>query len=742
MYAFDNRIREDHQLNPTELSENLPTAPREINNSIRALVSKDLGAEHLSEKVPAKKKIICFLGLPGAGKGTQISEIETATGSKVFHLGKFAKDAGLRDESKRKEGKLLEGLDQKFLDLISKSSDKEIILDGFPRSVEQAELLVSMAKQNVWEIKVVNLKFPDASAADLSLQRQLSRAQAVGEELDQKRYLGKIDRALAMDIAAIEKLTNLGVPTYTVDATLPQDRVTEAVRKALNLDFESLPWERETLAIVEKVSEQTGLEMWLCAGALYRAFWNGKFGPFQESTDKDVFIEKAEDIAKVEAALNTASPTTRWAVHSRVKESQDHYGLAVKSLQQGVMDVPLNFRQGAIRSKSGKVEVILAPGVEADLRRGVIRFNEAFLTKLSVDSLSQTLSDSPSRVRKTLEEYPGLKLEGELSRLYQEKYGEGHQSKEIKTAWDQIEKSVLDNEYGGRAHWNPSSFKPAELKVATEVIDFYRTAQRVPSAPARPKKVDFPVIPENLEPYKCALHYAVSELGDDQFREWLLNQIRSRNPKGGADQYLKSVFDLAKSGRNQEQKETHLGHALHKHLQESMMQLATDELCLKLTQRGYQPDQLKSIRASLRLSMLWHDSGKMHNTHTPGSHELISAKLWQRNKPSWVSETEANLATWMIRTHDLSGRLMRGLTEKTDQKISDENFDPTGTPSYSGSVDISTVKQELLKSGFDLETSLAIHLAVWKADVASVSALRWLLPAVGLAEKLILADHE
>ena len=718
------------------------------------------------ERLNKDKKVICFLGLPGAGKTTQIQELKSATGAPVFHMGKFAKETGQRDESRRAKGELLEGLDEQFLERVAESSHSYLILDGFPRSPQQSQLLLEMATQKGWDVEVVHLAFSKNEEEETSFRRQVDRAEAGGEQLDEERFRGKIRRALNMDMAALASLQEKGGKVLELDATRPQSEITKEIRESMGLDLESLPWEHDSLMVVEQVSKQLGIEMWLCAGSLYRAFWNGKFGPMQESTDKDLFIEREEDIESVEAALEAAAPQVRWAVHSRVKESVDHYGLNPDSLQQGILDVPLNFRQGAVRMKEGKIDVLMGEGIEAELRQGIVRFDEAILAQLPPNVLEKTLAEAPSRIRKTMEEYPGLKLEGRLSELYEAKYGK-HTSQEIKRDWNDIESAVIEREYGGRSRWSAEHWNSREFEVAAGIVDFYRTAQRIPSTPPRPEKAHLPGSLEALrlirskaqkgrpvtaeeqgllkegvsapEGYESWLHYTLTESPDDQFKEWLLNQIRSRTPLGGKEGYLERIWDMAKTEKKGGQKETHMAFPLHKHLQEAALQLSTDALASELEVAGLSPAEIKKIRRCARLAMLWHDMGKVHNVYTPGSHEAIGAKQWERNKPDWISDEEAQIVSWMIRTHDISGRLLRGITEKPDSKITDAHFNPTSEPSYKGALDPSAVREELLKSGFDLPVATALHLAVWKADVSSVSALRWLLPVVEQVRQLVLS---
>lgn len=100
---------------------------------------------------------IIFIGAPGSGKGTQSREfidkygyVQLSTGDLLRAAISQGSDLGLLAKSFMDQGKLVPddvmiGLVKTYL---SKQSDKSVILDGFPRTVAQAESLDMMLKSN------------------------------------------------------------------------------------------------------------------------------------------------------------------------------------------------------------------------------------------------------------------------------------------------------------------------------------------------------------------------------------------------------------------------------------------------------------------------------------------------------------------------------------------------------------------------------------------------------------------
>lgn len=105
--------------------------------------------------------IYIFLGPPGCGKGSQAQILSEKLGVKAFSAGDLlrqeiaaASDIGLHVKSIIEQGHYVP--DQLIWDLmcihIGSYHDQDIILDGFPRTIGQAELLLGWTKSPVCAI--------------------------------------------------------------------------------------------------------------------------------------------------------------------------------------------------------------------------------------------------------------------------------------------------------------------------------------------------------------------------------------------------------------------------------------------------------------------------------------------------------------------------------------------------------------------------------------------------------------
>ena len=123
-------------------------------------------------------RVFIFLGAPGAGKGTAAAKIAAATGAWHVSTGAMLRDlvrenspAGIVAKSHIDKGELvpdhiLAGMIGELFEAAEK--DATFILDGFPRTIAQAEELDGLAAAHGAEIvKTINIEVPE----DILLKR-------------------------------------------------------------------------------------------------------------------------------------------------------------------------------------------------------------------------------------------------------------------------------------------------------------------------------------------------------------------------------------------------------------------------------------------------------------------------------------------------------------------------------------------------------------------------------------------
>jgi RimJ/RimL family protein N-acetyltransferase/adenylate kinase family enzyme len=756
--AAETEQNQQHWETAEQARETLGSLQEQLNEvmaEMRALEAEPHEQPKHKERDASRKQVLCFLGLPGAGKTTQINEIQDIIGAEVVHAGKLAKQKGVPHEAARSKGKLIEGVDEMVLDEVDGQELPYVILDGFPRSDAQAQKLLERAEQEGWDVHTLYFTFPEGQEVEASFERQMARDSVEKPGIDHTdRIVGKIKRSVEDDMSAIKRLIDEQASIHVINAEANKREITSELYEVLGMDYESKEFDEQTLRTVAKVADELGIEAWPGAGLLYRPFWNGRFGPAQESTDKDVHVDSPENARTLLKRLQEVAPHVRWAVDDRMQDTREFYGIESPDLATAMQTFPLTFREGGVRFKDGKLDVMMSEQAERDIRRGILRIDEELLARVPEEWHQKIIDRSLERAVKMLGEYPALRIEGRLKDVYERQYGTQEPSR-ITVDWERIQDEVWEQEYGGRQTWYPERFTDSDKVYGEKIRQHYINADKRLTAPPRPDFHPLPEplelvrkrklavemgeidpnseearIPETINPpegYSTWLHFMATEQEDGPFKEWFLNQVRSRKPIGGKDPDVKKAIDITKEDKPKkgEQKATHMGFPLDKHTQEAVLQTSTDWLA---EDDSLSDQEKRRYRTCMRMAMLYHDHGKLHNVHTPGSHEGIGAKIWEKNAPEWMDKQDIALTKWMIQTHDVFGRLARGLTEKKDIALDDEQFDPSAEPSYQGALDPVAVRQYLRQSDLPLETAAKLHHAIWRSDVSSVSALRWVLP--------------
>ncbi|MFO0593746.1 MAG: hypothetical protein U0228_00505 [Myxococcaceae bacterium] len=684
-----------------------------------AMRSRLRAPAYVAPEQPAKT-LVLLDGIPGAGKSTALSWLKPAVGAEWRSMARFAAAAQVsRDE--RMQHELATGtphvVDEKFLAALDECPAPWVLLEKFPRSVVEAVALLEHVAQRGWRFEVLHLFLPGDCVAT-SVQRQLDRGPRHDvmptPESARHRALAHLARAPSCR----ESLRSAGVPIHAIDTSQPREQVAATIRRALGLDFASLDFHRGPLEVLERVSNSLGIEAWVAGGHVYRAFWNGRFGPPQRPTDVDVAVERDDDAAPLLRALEAADPSERWSVLSPVTLLRQRWGLETKSVHEAKALATWVHRTGLVRWKDGAPELSLPEGTEAALRSGVVALNGRFLERLTTEQRAEVLRRDGHRAPSALKRYPGLRP------------GPGvevaHVCAVVKPSWALMKREVrrvLATEPPPKVSHARRGLDRAELALAREIVAFHQTADLTPTSP-------LPAGERVRVRGVTAGTFAdlAADADDATLARWVHAQLW-RHHEVARDEWLQSVFDFSLFGPRlsrgvREQSAMHQGWPLELHLAQAVMQLDTSVA------------SSSDERLALRLAVLFHDVGKLAG-RKPRRHAHISSALFGQHVPPWFPATLVPLTQWLIETHDLFGVFGRGLTEKPGVAVADFAVDLDAPSSYPHALDAQAVRTALRASGLPLERAAALHKAVWKADVGSVAALRWLLPVADLIERLV-----
>jgi len=201
----------------------------EIENELRGLIRKsDRG----------KRQLFVFLGIPGSGKTKLIERIARLLKTSPFHVRNLVK---VKPELRKLEseyyarGEIIPGIENDFLEAVFNSRSKNILVDGFPRTVFQALALYRAAVQNHCEVTIIETRLAEGKEVFQSFYRQQNRAAhrvkkgllfGQAEENEQSRIIAKIRRSLDLDLYVIETLRLLDAEILTLDATRGPSKMT------------------------------------------------------------------------------------------------------------------------------------------------------------------------------------------------------------------------------------------------------------------------------------------------------------------------------------------------------------------------------------------------------------------------------------------------------------------------------------------------------------------------------------
>lgn len=176
-------------------------------------------------------KTVIMFGTPGAGKGTQaeilvknVGYTHLSTGDALRSEVASGSDLGKRINELISKGhfapdEMMIEMIEKFFD---KHSDKNIILDGFPRNVHQAKELYNMlGKINREQVYVVNLEINDEEA----VKRLLLRAKSQGRNDDNEPVIRNRLATYHSQTKPILDFYNGKYPIYNINGIGSKERI-------------------------------------------------------------------------------------------------------------------------------------------------------------------------------------------------------------------------------------------------------------------------------------------------------------------------------------------------------------------------------------------------------------------------------------------------------------------------------------------------------------------------------------
>ncbi len=189
---------------------------------------------------PAQAVIGIIFGPPGSGKGTQASRIESESRLKHLSTGEILRAEVAKGTPTGKEaGRIMAAgdlvPDELIVDIVrSRLPEAEagagVLLDGFPRTVRQAQALDAMLAEEGHRVdRVIALEVPEA---DL-VERLLHRAEVEGRADDTREAIAeRMHEYHKLTEAVLDHYSRQGVEVVRIDGTGSPDQVFGRIRRA------------------------------------------------------------------------------------------------------------------------------------------------------------------------------------------------------------------------------------------------------------------------------------------------------------------------------------------------------------------------------------------------------------------------------------------------------------------------------------------------------------------------------
>jgi adenylate kinase len=178
--------------------------------------------------------MIIFLGIAGSGKSVQCKLLSEALDCQYISVGELLrKNADLLNHEKMMEGELLD--DRTVINLVDSAIDsisqqEEFIIDGFPRTLEQAKWLVH--KSNINSIRIIHIKVDSSEIIErLKLRnRQDDKIEAID------RRISEYNKSIK---PILEEFDSDKIDIFDVDGSKPINDVHEQIINCIYKDRET-----------------------------------------------------------------------------------------------------------------------------------------------------------------------------------------------------------------------------------------------------------------------------------------------------------------------------------------------------------------------------------------------------------------------------------------------------------------------------------------------------------------------
>ncbi len=179
--------------------------------------------------------MILFMGPNGAGKSVQGKLLSKNTGFKWLSTGEYLRhNLSPEREAQMKAGKLLadEELFEVMEDFFGDIKDQSrVIIDGFPRTLNQAKWLLNRHKKA--EFKISSVVFLEASK-ELIMKRLAARGRDDDKpEIIERRYSNYLQETLPI----IDWFEKHGVEVFRVEADADIDDIQQEILNRINIDL-------------------------------------------------------------------------------------------------------------------------------------------------------------------------------------------------------------------------------------------------------------------------------------------------------------------------------------------------------------------------------------------------------------------------------------------------------------------------------------------------------------------------